>query len=115
MAILSWPSRGKIRIEKIGFRRSPDGMKMRQILRLGVLMACAIAQSSALEPVPEKVVVLTFDDSVASHYTVVRPILKRYGFGATFFISEGFGFLTNKQDYMTWAQIAELHRDGFEI
>src|SRR5206468_89553 len=46
---------------------------------------------------------------------VVRPLLKRYGFSATFFITEGFSFLTNKQDYMTWEQIAELHRDGFEI
>jgi len=59
--------------------------------------------------------VLTFDDSVASHYSVVRPILKRYRFGATFFITEGFSFLTNKQDYMTWEQIKELHEDGFEI
>ena len=41
--------------------------------------------------------------------------LKRYGFGATFFITEGFTFRTNKDDYLTWAQIAELHRDGFEI
>ncbi len=69
----------------------------------------------AVDPVPSKLVVLTFDDSVASHYTFVRPILKRYGFGATFFITEGFSFPTNKQDYMTWEQIAELHRDGFEI
>jgi peptidoglycan/xylan/chitin deacetylase (PgdA/CDA1 family) len=59
--------------------------------------------------------VLTFDDSVKSHYTTVRPILKRYGFGATFFITEGFDFPTNKTDYMTWEEIAELHRDGFEI
>src|SRR2546425_1309713 len=74
------------------------------------------AQSqSRLEPIPDKLVVLTFDDSKASQYDVVRPLLKKYGFGATFFISEGFGFLTNKDDYMTWAQIAELHRDGFEI
>lgn len=70
---------------------------------------------SALEPIPDKLVVLTFDDSVASHFTEVRPRLKRYGFNATFFITEGFSFRTNKQDYMTWAQIAELHRDGFEI
>jgi peptidoglycan/xylan/chitin deacetylase (PgdA/CDA1 family) len=68
-----------------------------------------------LEAVPDKLVVLTFDDSVASHHSVVRPLLKRYGFGATFFITEGFSFRTNKQDYMTWDQIAELHRDGFEI
>jgi peptidoglycan/xylan/chitin deacetylase (PgdA/CDA1 family) len=63
----------------------------------------------------DRIVVLTFDDSVASHYTVARPILKKYGFGATFFITEGFEFKTDKRHYMTWEQIAELHRDGFEI
>ncbi len=68
-----------------------------------------------LEPIPDKLVVLTFDDSAKSHYTIVRPILKRYGFGATFFVTEGFDFPTNKTDYMTWQEIAELHRDGFEI
>jgi peptidoglycan/xylan/chitin deacetylase (PgdA/CDA1 family) len=68
-----------------------------------------------LEPIPDKLVVLTFDDSAKSHHTTVRPILKRYGFGATFFITEGFDFPTNKNDYMTWQEIAELHRDGFEI
>src|SRR3954464_14000751 len=70
---------------------------------------------SALEPIPDKLVVLTFDDSVASQFTVVRPLLKEYRFGATFFITEGFGFATNKTDYMTWEQIAQLHREGFEI
>ena len=68
-----------------------------------------------LTPIPDKLVVLTFDDSKASHYTVVRPLLKKYGFGATFFITEAFSFRTNKEDYLTWDQIAELHRDGFEI
>ena len=68
-----------------------------------------------LKPVPDKLVVLTFDDAVRSHATVVGPLLKEYGFGATFFISEGWDFETNKRDYMTWEQIAELHRDGFEI
>jgi len=71
--------------------------------------------AAVLEPVPDKLVVLTFDDSKASHYTVVRPLLKKYGFGATFFITEGFTFRTNKDDYLTWEQIAELSRDGFEI
>jgi peptidoglycan/xylan/chitin deacetylase (PgdA/CDA1 family) len=60
-------------------------------------------------------VVLTFDDSKASHYTVVRPLLKKHGFGATFFITEGFTFPSNKDEYLTWEQIAELHREGFEI
>jgi len=69
----------------------------------------------ASDPVPDKVVVLTFDDSVRSQFEVVRPILKQYGFGATFFITEGFEFHKDKQNYMTWDQIGQLHRDGFEI
>ncbi len=80
-----------------------------------VLSFCWPVIALAIEPVPEKLVVLTFDDSVKSHFTVVRPILKRYKFGATFFITEGFDFPDNKTDYMTWGEIAELHRDGFEI
>jgi peptidoglycan/xylan/chitin deacetylase (PgdA/CDA1 family) len=79
------------------------------------ILHLAPARAHALEAVPDKLVVLTFDDSVASHHSVVRPLLKSYGFGATFFITEGFSFRTNKQDYMTWEQIAELHKDGFEI
>ncbi len=69
----------------------------------------------ALEPVPEKLVVLTFDDSVASHATFVAPLLKKLGFGATFFITEGFEFSTHKEHYMTWEQIKALHGQDFEI
>ncbi len=69
----------------------------------------------ALEPIPDRLVALTFDDSVKSHFTVVRPALLRRGFSATFFITEGFDFPTNKVDYMTWEEIAQLHQDGFEI
>jgi peptidoglycan/xylan/chitin deacetylase (PgdA/CDA1 family) len=88
----------------------------RPLRALLVLAAIAAAPSQAvLEPVPDKLVVLTFDDSKASHFTVVRPLLKKYGFGATFFITEGFTFRTNKDDYLTWQQIATLHEDGFEI
>ena len=72
------------------------------------------AQGAATRP-PERLVVLTFDDSVASHATVVAPLLKKFGFGATFFITEGFDFVTNKTQYMTWGQIRGLHDAGFEI
>ena len=84
--------------------------------RVALYLALSIVLGSTQrQPVPDKLVVLTFDDSKASHYTVVRPLLKKYGFGATFFVTEGFTFRTNKDDYLTWEQIAELHRDGFEI
>ncbi|MDA1050692.1 MAG: polysaccharide deacetylase family protein [Planctomycetota bacterium] len=88
-------------------------MPLRSFLILFVLVAAKAA--TAREPLPDKLVVLTFDDSAKSHFTVVRPILKKYGFSATFFITEGFDFRENKTDYMTWDEIAQLHRDGFEI
>lgn len=67
------------------------------------------------KPIPDKVVVLTFDDSVKSHFTFVRPLLLEHGFGATFFITEGFEFARDKRNYMSWEEIAHLNADGFEI
>jgi peptidoglycan/xylan/chitin deacetylase (PgdA/CDA1 family) len=84
-------------------------------LLLFAALGIALAPHRALEPVPDKLVVLTFDDSVASHATFVAPLLKKYGFGATFFITEGFEFLADKEHYMKWDQIKALHEDGFEI
>jgi peptidoglycan/xylan/chitin deacetylase (PgdA/CDA1 family) len=75
----------------------------------------AASVAIGLEPIPDKLVVLTFDDASKSHYTIARPLLKKYKFGATFFVTEGFDFPTNKKDYMTWDEIKKLHDDGFEI
>jgi len=79
------------------------------------LALAAIGAIHAAEPIPDRTVVLTFDDSVVSHATFVAPLLKTHGFGATFFITEGFEFLDDKQHYMTWQQIKGLHDAGFEI
>ncbi len=87
--------------------------------RIGRLLLAAISSSFALAAetatIPDRLVVLTFDDAVKSHFTVARPLLKRYGFRATFFVTEGFNFRGNKTDYMTWEEIRALHEDGFEI
>src|SRR5688572_2214970 len=78
-------------------------------------LTLCLPSAFALEPIPDRLVVLTFDDSVKSQFTIVRPLLLKYRFGATFFVTEGFDFTTNKQDYMTWDEIGQLHKDGFEI
>ncbi len=67
------------------------------------------------QPPPDKVVVLTFDDASSTHATVVAPILKKYGFGGTFFVCEFPPDFADKSKYMTWAQMAELDRQGFEV
>ena len=68
-----------------------------------------------IESIPDKLVVLTFDDGCKSQATFVGPILKQYNFGATFYITEGLNFLSNKQAYMTWEEVRGLHDAGFEI
>jgi len=90
-------------------------MKIGFAVAITTSLAAAAGAVTPVTAVPDKLVVLTFDDSKASQYTVVRPLLKKYDFGATFFVSEGFSFRTDKSDYLTWEQIAELNRDGFEI
>jgi len=82
---------------------------------IGLLFWSLCHATPTLEPTPDRLVVLTFDDSSKSQFTVARPVLKKHKFGATFFITEGFDFPTNKADYMTWDEIVQLHEDGFEI
>jgi len=65
--------------------------------------------------IPDRLVVLTFDDGCKSQATFVGPLLKHCGFGATFYITEGLNFLKDKERYMTWEEVRELHESGFEI
>jgi len=67
----------------------------------------------AQERAGDKVVVLTFDDAVKSHRTFVAPFLKELGFGATFFVTHR--WMADSSNFMTWEEIAEIHRMGFEI
>lgn len=67
------------------------------------------------KPIPDKLVVFTFDDAPVTHYTFVAPLLKQYGFQATFFVCE---FPPNFHDttkYMNWTQIQRLGKMGFEV
>jgi alpha-L-rhamnosidase len=67
------------------------------------------------KPVPDRTVVLTFDDGNKSDINHVAPLLQAYGFGATFFITEGLTFLKNKAHRLTWDEVRALHEMGFEI
>ena len=72
-------------------------------------------EAKLLEPIPDGLVVLTFDDGNRSDITFVAPLLRTYRFGGTFFITEGLNFLNNKDHYLTWDEIRQLHAAGFEI
>jgi hypothetical protein len=67
------------------------------------------------KPIPDKLVVLTFDDGPASGYTVVAPILKSFGFGGSFYICDFDSFHTRKDWYLTWRQMQAMADAGLEI
>lgn len=93
------------------------------LLWLGLITAgrAAAGRVDILEivrrPVPDHVVVLTFDDAINTQATFVAPLLKKYGFGGTFFVCD---FISNPvqakmQRFMTWPQIRALNEMGFEV
>jgi peptidoglycan/xylan/chitin deacetylase (PgdA/CDA1 family) len=65
-------------------------------------------------PLPEKPVILTFDDGYIDHYITVFPLLKEFGMTATFFIITDTAD-HNSANYMTWGQINEMAAAGMSI
>lgn len=63
-------------------------------------------------PLPARQIILTFDDGYEDHYTVVFPLLKRYGFTGTFFVVTS---AVGTRDHLTVSQIREMAAAGMEI
>jgi peptidoglycan/xylan/chitin deacetylase (PgdA/CDA1 family) len=60
------------------------------------------------------VVSLTFDHGLLDQYTSLRPLLKKYGLRATFFVNSGH-IGTDQYYYMSWDQLQALSADGNEV
>jgi len=65
-------------------------------------------------PLPEKPVILTFDDGYKDAYEVVFPLLLDYGFTGTFFVLATPAHF-EWSDYLTWAQMKEMSDAGMDI
>ncbi len=65
-------------------------------------------------PLPEKPIVLTFDDGYDDNYLNAFPTLKDFGFKGTFFV---IGAPTDygSPGYMRWEQILEMYENDMEI
>jgi peptidoglycan/xylan/chitin deacetylase (PgdA/CDA1 family) len=63
-------------------------------------------------PVPEKPVLLDFDDGRASQMAYVVPLLERHGFVGTFFV---FTNAIGRDGYMTWEDLRRLEEAGHEV
>ena len=73
---------------------------------------------------PDKAIILTFDDDWKNQYLNVKPILDKYGFKATFYITPGCisyqngSFCNNTatpESAMNWSNIKSLQKEGHDI
>jgi peptidoglycan/xylan/chitin deacetylase (PgdA/CDA1 family) len=73
---------------------------------------------------PEKPVILTFDDAYDSIYRYAAPLMLEYGFTGTVFVISRFVDCWNHWDvnlggkkfkHLSWSQLAELKKMGFAI
>ena len=62
---------------------------------------------------PEKSVIITFDDGYISNYTYAYPLLKEMGLKATIFIiTETVGSTTTDYPHFTWEEAIEMEESG---
>lgn len=76
------------------------------------------------KPLPDRVFVLTFDDGYQSVYTEAFPVLQRYGWSATVFLTVGQNRQVNSQSrlpamedrpMLAWHEIQEMYRWGLDF
>jgi peptidoglycan/xylan/chitin deacetylase (PgdA/CDA1 family) len=64
---------------------------------------------SGKRPLPKRAVVITFDDGHVSAYEYVYPLLRNYGFPATFFLYTDF---LGAAEALSWPRIHEMAQSG---
>jgi len=92
-----------------------------RVVPLGEIVAALASHS----PLPERTVVLTFDDGFQDFYLSAAPLLHRWALPATVFLATGYCGRTNswpgqpdwvsQQPLLSWEQIAELAMQGFSF
>jgi peptidoglycan/xylan/chitin deacetylase (PgdA/CDA1 family) len=63
---------------------------------------------------PKKPIVITFDDGPKSNYLIVFPLLKKFGWKATFFIYPKV-IAENSKTQLTWRELREMAEAGMDI
>jgi peptidoglycan/xylan/chitin deacetylase (PgdA/CDA1 family) len=61
------------------------------------------------ESLPEKPVMITYDDTREEHFTIAKPEMEKYGFKGVFFIMT---ISINRPNYMSKEQLKQLSDDG---
>jgi peptidoglycan/xylan/chitin deacetylase (PgdA/CDA1 family) len=66
------------------------------------------------DSLPEKPIILTFDDGYVDNYTNAFPLLQKYGFVASFaLVTQSIDFAD--PNYMSWENVIEMHQAGMKF
>jgi peptidoglycan/xylan/chitin deacetylase (PgdA/CDA1 family) len=84
-----------------------------------------VAAVSARKTLPDRTVVLTFDDGFRDFYVAAAPVLRRLKLPATIFLPSGYCGRANawpgqpawvkEEDLLSWQEVSELANDGFSF
>ena len=110
--------RSAIAYSPVGFARALEALQRLTPRALELTEVGARLRSGA--GFPARAVVLTFDDGYRSVYDVAFPLLLRYGFSATVFLTVGRGGTgaddrlpsMNGRPMLSWGEIRAMHRAG---
>ncbi len=61
---------------------------------------------------PDKTLIITFDDGNQTDYTIAFPLLEKFGFKATFFLTTDF---IDKSGHLQKSQILKMSQEGMEF
>ncbi|MEI7025949.1 polysaccharide deacetylase family protein [Paenibacillus sp. y28] len=61
---------------------------------------------------PAKPVLLTFDDGYTDNYETAMPLIRKYDFHATLFMTPGW---VDKPGYLSWEQVKEMQKAGWDV
>lgn len=81
-------------------------------LKSGGFEALTVGEALSRGNTADNAVVITFDDGAMSDLTVAAPLLKEFGFSATFYLTSG---LLGRKGFLGGDHAQELARQGFEI
>lgn len=89
--------------------------QLQQIKKRGFHVISLVQLQKHLEegvPVPPMSLVLTFDDNTEGLYRYAYPILREFGYPATYYVHTSYVGVTTCKEHCTWGQLAEMVRSG---
>jgi peptidoglycan/xylan/chitin deacetylase (PgdA/CDA1 family) len=114
--------------DKAGISVSPDhfGMHMAFLKKAGYLAVSFKGLKGAFEDTENKHVLISFDDGYEDNYSLALPILREYGYRATFFLTSDFMSASNlkrsghtapdwTRSYLSYSQIKKMKDAGMDF